>query len=223
LPLGLVAIGLIGCDDDAEPTAEVRVLHLSPDAPAVDVVVDDATPAAVTSLAYKSATPYLTLPAGPHDFSVRAAGTTTVALALNDLTLAEGQRYTAVAWGEGGVMPALIDDSLEGLAAGSLRVNVIHAADGVGQVDVWNVPESGAPTPLITDFDEGEQDQLDLPAAAYRVGIDVNDDASPDLLFQLPALPAGQVVDLFAVKDADSVYLVALLESGGTATINPLP
>ena len=44
--------------------AQVRILHASPDAPAVDVYVDGN--AAVEGAKFKDATDYLMLPAGPH-------------------------------------------------------------------------------------------------------------------------------------------------------------
>lgn len=61
---------------------------------------------------------------------------------------------------------------------------------------------------------------LDLPAGAYRVGIDVNNDASPDVTFSLPNLPADLFVNLFAVSDAeDTVWLAAQLPDGAVSPI----
>lgn len=218
-------VGLLaGCDDSESPgNADVRFVHLAPSAGPVDIVVDAASPPAVTSLAFESATQYLSIPGGAHDVSIRAAGTSTVALALDDLDIPEGSRITAVAWGVSSVRAALVDDSSEGLASGSFRLNVVHAAEGVGQVDLWNVPTSGSPSPLITDFDEGEQDSLDLPAGAYRIGVDVDDDAVPDLLFDVPSLTAGLVVDAFAVLDGDDVVIAAVLPTGAVAVLSPTP
>ncbi|HMO95294.1 MAG TPA: DUF4397 domain-containing protein, partial [Tepidiformaceae bacterium] len=52
----------------AADTGRVRVMHASPDAPAVDIFVDGAK--AVTALAFPSNTPYVTLPAGGHNVQV---------------------------------------------------------------------------------------------------------------------------------------------------------
>jgi hypothetical protein len=90
-------------------------------------------------------------------------------------------------------------------------------------VDLWNVPVSGEPTALWTDVDFGGAGAaLDLPAGAYTLGVDVDDDASPDLLFELPELPAGTFANVFAVNDeAGEVFLLVQLRDGSTARIDP--
>jgi hypothetical protein len=82
-------------------SSQLRVIHLSPDAPAVDVALKGQDPdqAPVKNLAYKEATGYLTLKPASYDFEVRLAGTTTVALALDGVALSGGTNYTAFAVG----------------------------------------------------------------------------------------------------------------------------
>ncbi|HEY8946431.1 MAG TPA: hypothetical protein VIM73_19405, partial [Polyangiaceae bacterium] len=98
-----------------------------------------------------------------------------------------------------------------------------HAAPGVGQVDIWNLPASGAPASLWSNVDFGAAGAaLDLEAGAYRIGIDVDNDATPDLTFALPDLEAGAFVNVFAVNDEDAnVFLIAQLRDGTTARIDP--
>ena len=69
LPLfGIAALALstilftTGCGNDAR--ARVRVVHASPDAPNVDVLLDNK--AVLTNVAYKAASAYLTIGAGQH-------------------------------------------------------------------------------------------------------------------------------------------------------------
>ena len=86
--------------DDPTPTADMaqlRAVHLSADAPAVDVAPRGSavSAAVVTNLAYPNATGYLTLSPGSYQLDVRLAGTTTVALALPTLDLAAGTSYSA--------------------------------------------------------------------------------------------------------------------------------
>ena len=56
----------------AAGNAHVRVLHASPDAPAVEIFVDGAK--AVKSLSFPKVTPFLTVPAGAHHLQVFPAG-----------------------------------------------------------------------------------------------------------------------------------------------------
>ncbi len=125
--VSVFAIGLLGgagnnalrlqayADDLTPPPAgraKLRVLHLSPDAPAVDVVVLDATGAValrpVTNLAFPDATGYLDLAPGTYRVAVVPAGASTPllpaasrpgALAGVSLTLAQGDVTTALAVG----------------------------------------------------------------------------------------------------------------------------
>jgi hypothetical protein len=52
--------------------AQVRVAHFSPDAPAVDVYVNDDK--VLSGVEYKTVSKYLELPAGSYDLAVRPAG-----------------------------------------------------------------------------------------------------------------------------------------------------
>lgn len=88
-------------DDLAAPAsgkAKVRVYHLSPDAPAVDVAVKGG-PVLVSNLAFPNASDYLEVAAGSYDLEVRPTGTTTVALPLNGVAVESGKIYSAFANG----------------------------------------------------------------------------------------------------------------------------
>jgi len=88
--------------------AQIRVVHFSADAPAVDIAPDGAEPI-VADLAYPTATDYLTVPAGDYDLEVRPAGTMDVAVQLDPFTLNAGHSYSVFAIGSlaGGTLIAL--------------------------------------------------------------------------------------------------------------------
>jgi hypothetical protein len=87
--------------------SQLRVVHFSADTPAVDIAPDGADPAdaIVKNLAYPDATDYLDVPADTYDLEVRAAGTSTVALQLDPITLDAGKAYTVFAIGSGASTP----------------------------------------------------------------------------------------------------------------------
>lgn len=207
-----------------DETARVRVLHLAPDAPDVDVFVNDGEDPVVQELGFPDGTDYLEVPAGTYDFDVAASGGTAddAVLSIDDLALDSGASYTAVAFDELDSIQALaLVDDYEGLEEGDIRVRAVHVATGVGEVDIWNITDPGAPAPLYEDVDFGAAgDSIDVPAGAYSVGIDVDDDAVPDLAFDLPEIPAGTLVNLFAVADDADVFLLAQLPDGSTVRID---
>jgi hypothetical protein len=236
MAFGVLALAFIaaGCSDDDEsnPVApvpgqtSVRVIHLSPDAPEVDVYFNGAASPAVSDLAFNEGTGYLKVNAGQYDVDVAPAYNSvgSSVLSVKGADLKANTNYTAVAFSPvASINALLLVDNLSTPPAGQIRVRAIHTASAVGQVDIWNVPSTGSPAPLYTDVDFGVAGgYLELPAGAYTIGFDVDNDATPDVLFALPALPAGTVVNVFAVSQGANVYLLAQLQDGQVVQINPV-
>ena len=82
----------------ASGKAHVRFIHLSPDAPAVDITLTDGT-VIFGNNSFKDFTAFTPLDAGSYDLQVRVAGTSTVALDLGTITVTEGNIYTVFAKG----------------------------------------------------------------------------------------------------------------------------
>lgn len=93
---------LVIADDLTTPAsgkAHVRFVHLSPDAPAVDVAVASSGAVVFGNTSFGAYTPFTPLDAGTYNLDVRVAGTTTVALTLPPITLEAGKIYTVFAKG----------------------------------------------------------------------------------------------------------------------------
>lgn len=136
--LSLLAVGALLLCGSAF-AQRIRVVHASPDAPAVDILVDGQP--GLTGIPFGDYSDYVTLPAGQHQFTVNVAGTATQVAQLT-ATLNTGVDYTVIAQGfAGGKTPALslnvlIDNnSLPG--DGSSKVRVVHAAPSAPTVDVY--------------------------------------------------------------------------------------
>lgn len=89
-------------DDLTAPAAgkaHVRFIHLSPNAPAVDVAVASSGAVVFGNKAFKEYTAFTPLDAGTYNLDVRVAGTSTVALVLPAITLEAGKIYTVFAKG----------------------------------------------------------------------------------------------------------------------------
>jgi len=79
--------------------AHVRFIHLSPNAPAVDIAVASTGAVVFGNKAFKEYTAFTPLDAGTYNLDVRVAGTSTVALVLPSITLEAGKIYTVFAKG----------------------------------------------------------------------------------------------------------------------------
>jgi hypothetical protein len=134
-----------GCDDDDDSSnpaaplpeiAQVRVAHLSPDAPEVDVWVDGTLQ--LEDVAFKGFSGYLELSAGDHDVMVYLANTVVDPVIDETVTVAGGTVYTAAATG-------LVGDSSLGLTiyvddlqttSDKARVQFAHASIDAPPVDI---------------------------------------------------------------------------------------
>lgn len=85
--------------------SKVRIIHGSPDAPAVDIWVDGKV--AVEHLEFPNDTGYVELPAGRHKVAVSKAGTENIVLGPMDAELAERENYTVIALGLASGQPKL--------------------------------------------------------------------------------------------------------------------
>ena len=93
---------IVLADDLSAPAAgkaHVRFIHLSPNAPAVDVAVASSGAVVFGNKAFKEYTAFTPLDAGTYNLDVRVAGTSTVALVLPAITLEAGKIYTVFAKG----------------------------------------------------------------------------------------------------------------------------
>jgi hypothetical protein len=114
-------------------TAQVRVVHLSPDAPAVDVAVNGEV--AVEGAAYLDATGYLTVPAGEIRITVTPAGQTQPVVIDATVTLGANASYTVAATGFlADIQPLLmLDDRSTG---GDAKIRFVHTSPDAPPVTV---------------------------------------------------------------------------------------
>ena len=98
LLVALTSIGLLSaCDDDE---AEIRIVHASPGAPAVDVFAEGVSRPIAAGLVYGEASPYVDLATGDYNLIVYAAGTDTIVYETGLLALRNDDEITAVAVGD---------------------------------------------------------------------------------------------------------------------------
>jgi hypothetical protein len=138
LAIAAAPLALAACNDDDSPaapsaTAQVRVAHLSPDAPAVDVYVNGTR--AVSGAAFKDVTSYLPVPAGSVSIRVTPSGATTPVVIDATLTLRENASYTVAATGLlAGIQPLVLEDDRG--TTGQSKVRFVHASPDTPAVDV---------------------------------------------------------------------------------------
>jgi hypothetical protein len=201
------AVFTAGCSDDDDsgtgPTTEagVRVVHASPDAPSVDVLVDDAQ--VLTAVPYLGSSSYLDVPSGTRNVKVNATGTSTTVIDT-DLQLAVGTDYTVIAGGlVSSIEPLVLTDDRTAPPAGNVKVRAVHGAPSAPAVDVY-VTEPGADiataTPVLTSVPFGAaSDYLSVPAGDYQVRVTPAGSKTVVIDSGSLTLAAGQVRTALAV------------------------
>lgn len=94
-------------DEDKTPERSmVRFLHLSPNAPAVDITLPDGT-VVFSNISFEQITPYIDVMPMDYTLQVRVAGTDDIVLTVPNVTLKEDEYYTVYAIGLVGEDPEL--------------------------------------------------------------------------------------------------------------------
>ncbi|WP_424018580.1 DUF4397 domain-containing protein [Halorientalis pallida] len=191
-----------GDDEDEDDPAEVRVIHASPDAPAVDVFVGGNP--VLEDVPFKTVSDYLELDPGSYDVAVAPAGAGAGSAVIDtEVTVEADTDYTVAATGRLADIQAtvLVDDNDDDFPP-LPRVRVVHLSPDAPAVDVVKDTFFGD-LDLVEDLEfRGQSEYLDLPPLEYDLSI-------------LPAGGDESVFDFSADTDVGATYTafaVGLLE-----------
>jgi LPXTG-motif cell wall-anchored protein len=203
-------------------TAKVRVIHASPDAPAVDVYVNGSR--ALSNVPFFTASDYLDLPAGTYQVQVTPAGQPASAAVIDaSATIEAGKAYTIAATGNvAAIQPTIIVDDLTAPAAGQAHVRVYHFSPDAPAVDV----QLADGTKLIEGLAFPDaSDYLPVPAGSYD--IQVVPAGGSDVVIDLAGttLEAGKIYSVFATNVVASITpeLAVYTPAAGAGTPSTLP
>lgn len=227
-----------GVDMPDPGNAMIRVIHGSPDAPAVDIYVAGTDAPVISALEYGEASDWLEVPAGTYSFEVRAADTApsdAPVYSTGNLELTDGAMIDALAAGrldaQGGdafrVIP-LVEDFDEA-GAGQTRVRIVHAGSDAPAVDL-DVGNDGTSEILaLQRFTETGAEGVALPAGE-SLQLAVNVEGTTFTSFTVPALPEGEDIIVIATglvqklpRETDGFALLAVSASGSLGFIKQNP
>ncbi|MBD3402937.1 DUF4397 domain-containing protein, partial [candidate division GN15 bacterium] len=194
---GAAFVDLVSSD---MPDANVRVIHASYDAGAVDVLVDDAV--AVSSLTYGEAQAYTMVPAGTRNLKVTPAGQTTPVVINTDEQFNSAREYTVVALDELSALDLAVGGDLRTPDPAGAKVRFIHAAPDAPSVDIklnsgfGPAVFSGASFKDITSY-------TSVGAGDYQFVITQADSTWEVVAYEPINLMAGQVYTVLALGTLD--------------------
>jgi hypothetical protein len=210
----------------AEGNARVRVVHTSPDAPAVDVAVTGGD-VLISNLAFPNASDALEVPAGTYDLEVRPTGTTDVALALPGTTFDANTVYDIYAIGQLGngsltvfVIPSTLTTaapaSTTATAAASCTAILGIGTEGDACVDIVHASPDA---PAVDVYVDGQLALSNLAFGSFSGWVPVPAGDHQVQVTATGAAPDTAVIDATVTLDAGVAYQVAA--TGTLANIAP--
>ncbi|MGC9356555.1 MAG: DUF4397 domain-containing protein [Anaerolineae bacterium] len=206
-----------------EGMARVRVVHASPDAPAVDVWVEGNV--AFSGAPFKGITDYASLDPATYNVKVVPAGATEPVVIEADLNLAANTDYTVVAVNTlENIEPLVLVDNNSQPAEGKAHVRFVHASPDAPAVDI--AVAGGGPVLFSNVAFKGVGDYLPVDAGTYD--LDVRVAGTEDVALNVPGvtLKEGTVYTIFAMGLAGgepALTAVPSVDASYTASTALLP
>jgi hypothetical protein len=181
-------------DATTETPATVRVVHASPGAPELDVLIDGERVAEI--LNYGTATEYLSVPSGDHQVQIVPTGQGADAAVIDEeMGFDSGDAYIVAVVGPLNDIEASVNEvNLDATDSGKARVRVINASPDVGGVDV--AVAGGDNLFEGVDFKDAT-DYEDQDAGTYDLELHADDTvvlSAPGVVFE-----AGSVYDVVVI------------------------
>jgi hypothetical protein len=218
LPLLLLAIpaASVATANAATGTGWIRLAHLSPNTPAVDVYLysfgDSSAQIVLHHVAYGTVSPYEQVPAGDYTVAMRAAGavSTSAAVISASVDVAPGHAYTVAGLGpESGLRLQVLDDQLS-TPSGQALVRIIQASLKQSVVSVkWgsDTLQSSLKFGAVSSY------QTVSPGTATLAISGGGDNATASV-----PLAAGTVHTLVVLDGANGLQIDNLLDAAGSGT-----
>src|SRR5918993_861437 len=214
---GALALAIAAPVAAAEDGAHVRVLHGSPDAPSVDVYVNDEKVDALSGLEFGDLTEYVSVPGGTYAVKVCATADETVCpIDVPEVEVSDGTKYTIAATNVLASIEAqvLVDDPSP--TADEALVRVVHFSADTPAIDV--LTQDGATTVVDALAYPNATDYVALPGGSYDLKVCADaDNAVCPLDPGALDLANGTAYSVFAIGSLEGETLTAAVGVDGMA------
>ncbi|MEZ9339267.1 DUF4397 domain-containing protein [Vibrio splendidus] len=212
LAVAMSALFIVGCDNDDKPTTQLQAVHASPDAPLANVLVN--SQARWSGVDYAQASGYASVDQGQTTLQVDVqlpGDAVATVIPPSQFDLSGDLDYTVMVVGDADgsnnpVEALVVTRPAEGTAtSSSLDVQVVHAATGVGDVNLYvTAPNDPLGAPLSTLGYKDFTDVLNIPAGQYRVRLETVNGSTIAFDSGEITLSGGSELTIAAVPRADS-------------------
>jgi hypothetical protein len=166
-------LALVGCQAvvTSPITSQVRLIAASPDAPGLDLYLNDRVLA--YDLGFGSITSYIAVNAGTHTVAANTVGTKQAVIATKT-TFVNSSQYTVLLGDVTANLQAMVlKDQTQPAPTGQIALRCIDRATKMGALDIYLVPVGQKVTavmPLLTDLTIGSAPSyLNVPMGTYTL------------------------------------------------------
>ena len=175
------ALALAGCQglSRIQPVSQVRVIHVSPDAPALDIRQTSAQPRSVSgqmglyNLSFGTVSSYMPISPGTYTQAAYTAGTQQQLASVHGKVLDGGQYTLLTSNIVANLQMTLLRDRSTPAPAGQVALRFLHQATRVGPVDLYlqrTGDSVGAMTPIAAGLAFGrDTDYITVPAGTFSM------------------------------------------------------
>ena len=211
LLIGFAALAVLPgagrAQDRTDEDASIRFVHASPDAPAIDVIVDGAPVA--ENVAFSSASDYLPFSAGEHQVQIVPTGSGAESAVLDEtVDLDGGGAYIFAAAGLLNEIEAkTYEVDLDDLDENQSRVRLVHLSPDTDNVDLY-----------VTGGDEwfddvdfpNASDYKDVDAGSYDLEVRAHDSETVALTLSGFEVQPGRALDVLVLGQSSDNSLTAV-------------
>ena len=253
--LGLTGLCVVGCGAEVDEPAPietgtdtgdvvedipdhlgyVRVIHLVPDLPTMDLGTNASGVVLAGDFPYPGSSPSVPFPPGTYSLEFHQPAedggpTGETLLQVAGVEVSAGQHYTVAGWGflaDASAGGLVLEDDRTPASSGNFKARFVHACTPCGTVDLWSL-DGEVPTRLADDLAPGDATPyFEIPADQEQTWLfDINNDGVPD--WQLEPFQAAEV-DTVGNGQVISLFLQPLIDptSGnfvripGTSVVGP--
>jgi hypothetical protein len=211
LVISLLSFSFIACSDDDDNnisnpiedpgTAKVRVIHMSYDAPAVDIRVDGNV--AISNLGYGATSGYAEIEEGTRNIQVVPTGASEPVVIDATLPIILDQEYTIIAANNlANIQPIVLADN-RSVNTSKAKVRFVHASPDAPAVDIKLNDGNGAVVFDNTSFAESK-DYVEVDAGTYNFAVTANDDTKEVVILGNVPLENGTLYTVVARGTLDA-------------------
>ena len=168
-----------GSSGSSKSYASLRFIHASPDAPPVNIVVNNED--TYLNLDYAVSSPFLRVAAGSNDLAVdgQVLGDLARVIEVSGFESSKNSKITVLAGGMiSDIAPIVVDNTSQSPGSDEVAIQVVHASPDAPAVDVYVTDNATDINDVEANFSFDFAESVDagnLPAATYRIRVTLAD------------------------------------------------